>query len=267
MNSISFCNNCGFKGHMFYQCKYPITSIGIIAFRRNLENQLEYLMIRRKDSIGYVEFMRGKYNILNKLYLLNIISEMTNEEKKRIINSDFDELWSNLWGDNVNMQYRSEEKTSREKFNSLRNGILAGNNEYSLESLVNETTTTWTETEWGFPKGRHNNQEKDLICALREFEEETGYSRTSINIIQNLIPFDEIFTGSNYKSYKHRYYVAFMESNNTPFLSYQQSEVSKMEWKTYEQCMLSIRDYNLEKKDTLTRVDKLLNNYKLYNIM
>jgi hypothetical protein len=58
-----------------------------------------------------------------------------------------------------------------------------------------------------------------------------------------------------------------MESNNTPFLSYQQSEVSKMEWKTYEQCMLSIRDYNLEKKDTLTRVDKLLNNYKLYNIM
>jgi 8-oxo-dGTP pyrophosphatase MutT (NUDIX family) len=267
MNSVSYCNNCGTKGHMFYQCKQPITSVGIIVFRKNSENVREYLMIRRKDSIGYVEFLRGKYTIYNKLYLLNIISEMTHDEKQRILTNDFNTLWTQLWSDDVNLQYRSEEKNSQEKFDALKHGILNTNLEYTLESLINESTTTWTEPEWGFPKGRHNNQEKDLLCALREFEEETGYSRSSLNIIQNLLPFEEIFTGSNYKSYKHKYYVAFMENSNEIPESYQYSEVSKIEWKTYDDAISLIRPYNLEKKDVLIRVNTLLNTYKLYNAM
>jgi 8-oxo-dGTP pyrophosphatase MutT (NUDIX family) len=267
MNISSFCNNCGTKGHLFYQCKQPITSVGIIVFRNNAEQVREYLMIRRKDSIGYVEFMRGKYNIYNKLYLLNIMSEMTLDEKSRLLTNDFDILWRQLWGDDINTQYRSEEKISQEKFESLKHGILMNEVEYSLESLINESVTNWTETEWGFPKGRHNNQEKDLLCALREFEEETGYSRLSLNIIQNLLPFEEIFTGSNYKSYKHKYYVAFMENNNEISKSYQYNEVSKMEWKSYDESMQLIRPYNLEKKNVLTQVDTLLKTYNLYNAM
>ena len=263
----NFCNNCGNKGHIFYQCKQPITSVGIIVFRKNEKNLNEYLMIRRKDSIGYVEFMRGKYNIYSKMYLMNIISEMTIEEKERILNNNFDTLWKQLWGDDINTQYRGEEKISREKFDSLKQGILINDLEYSIDSLINDSTTKWIETEWGFPKGRHNNQEKDLLCALREFEEETGYSRVSINILQNVLPFEEIFTGSNYKSYKHKYYVAIMENVLEKANSYQHTEVSKMEWKTYEEALQIIRPYNLEKKDALTRVETMLNKYKLYNIM
>ncbi len=267
MNLNNFCNNCGTKGHIFYQCKQPITSVGIIVFRINANGVREYLLIRRKDSIGYVEFMRGKYNIYSKIYLDNIISEMTLEEKQRILTNDFYTLWKNLWGDDINTQYRGEEKSSRDKFETLKYGVTTNDLEYSLESLINESTGKWLETEWGFPKGRHNNQEKDLLCALREFEEETGYSRLSINIIQNLMPFEEIFTGSNYKSYKHKYYVAFMENAKEDQMAYQDTEVSKMEWKTYDESIQAIRSYNLEKKEVLTRVDTLLNNYKLYNVM
>ena len=268
-SSNNFCNNCGTKGHIFYQCKQPITSVGIIVFIKNADGLNEYLMIRRKDSIGYVEFMRGKYNIYSKVYLINLISEMTIEEKHRILTNDFDTLWKQLWGDDINTQYRGEEKISREKFDSLKQGILINEQEYSIESLINESNTQWTETEWGFPKGRHNNQEKDLLCALREFEEETGYSRTSINILQNVLPFEEIFTGSNYKSYKHKYYVAIMENAYVmeKTNSYQRTEVSKMEWKTYNDSLHLIRPYNLEKKNVLTRVETMLNTYKLYNIM
>ena len=267
MNINNFCNNCGNKGHIFYQCKRPITSVGIIVFRLNSTGIREYLLIRRKDTIGYVEFMRGKYNIYSKLYLANIISEMTMEEKQRILTNDFDTLWRNLWGNDINTQYRGEEKNSRDKFETLKYGVNTNGQEYSLESLINESTSQWMETEWGFPKGRHNNQEKDLLCALREFEEETGYSRLSINIVQNLVPFEEIFTGSNYKSYKHKYYVAFMENENENKMSYQDTEVSKMDWKTYDEALQLIRSYNLEKKEVLTRVETLLNNYKLYNVM
>jgi 8-oxo-dGTP pyrophosphatase MutT (NUDIX family) len=267
MNINNFCNNCGVKGHIFYQCKQPITSVGIIVFRINSEGKREYLLIRRKDSIGYVEFMRGKYNIYSKLYLSNIIGEMTVEEKERILTNEFDTLWKNLWGDDINTQYRGEEKISREKFESLRYGISTNDNDYSLESLIHESKSQWVETEWGFPKGRHNNQEKDLLCALREFEEETGYSRLSINIVQNLVPFEEIFTGSNYKSYKHKYYVAYMEKPSENQMTYQDTEVSKMEWKTFDEAIQLIRDYNLEKKEVLTRVEIMLNKYKLYNVM
>ena len=43
----NFCNNCGRQGHLFHQCKNPVTSIGIIVFSKNSDNQLEYLMITK----------------------------------------------------------------------------------------------------------------------------------------------------------------------------------------------------------------------------
>jgi 8-oxo-dGTP pyrophosphatase MutT (NUDIX family) len=266
MNNNNYCNNCGTKGHIFYQCKHPITSVGIIVFKINTEGKREYVLIRRKDSIGYVEFMRGKYNIYNKMYISNIISEMTNDEKQRILTCDFDTLWKQLWGNDINNQYRGEEKISKDKFETLKTGINVNDKDFSLETLIAECKSNWNETEWGFPKGRHNNQEKDLLCALREFEEETGYSRLSITIIQNLMPFEEIFTGSNYKSYKHKYFVAIMENFTNKPTSYQDTEVSKIEWKTFDDTINLIRPYNLEKKEVLTRVDLLLEKHKLYNI-
>ena len=120
MNNSTFCNNCGNTGHIFYQCKQPITSVGIIVYRMNNEKQPEYLLIRRKDTIGYVEFMRGKYNIYSKMYILNIISEMTNDEKHRLLTHTFDSLWNKLWGNDISSQYRSEEKISRENHYQLQ---------------------------------------------------------------------------------------------------------------------------------------------------
>ena len=260
----NFCNNCGRYGHQFHQCKNPITSIGIIVFTRNSFNELEYLMIRRKDSLGYVDFIRGKYPLFNKRYILNIMNEMTINERNDILTKEFDYLWKNLWGEYIGIQYRSEEKTSREKFNSLKCGINLLDDNYNLESLINSCTDNWNEPEWGFAKGRRNYQEKDLSCALREFEEETGYSKNSLKVIQNLIPFEEIFTGSNYKSYKHKYYLAYIDKNVTPIKTFQKSEVSKVNWFSKEKCLSKIRPYNLEKKEILCKVDFMLNNYTFY---
>lgn len=262
-NSYNFCNNCGKTGHAFHQCRFPITSIGIIAFK-NTKEGVKYLMIRRKDTLGYVDFMRGKYPINNKNYLNNIINEMTVEEKNNIVKKTFNELWKELWGENIGIQYRIEENTSKGKFDSLKVGITNGKQFFNLNTLVQESTTNWNETEWGFAKGRRNYQEKDISCALREFQEETGYSKNSINIIQNLVPFEEIFTGSNYKSYKHCYYVANISEDVHPMNDFQKSEVSKMEWFTIDEALRSIRPYNTEKISVLLRVDKIINKFRLY---
>ena len=79
----------------------------------------------------------------------------------------------------------------------LKAGIKIGHREYNLETILKRSNTNWIDAEWGFPKGRRNYQEKDLTCALREFEEETGYNKSSVNIVQNIIPYEEVFTGSN----------------------------------------------------------------------
>lgn len=275
LESETFCSNCANIGHLFHNCKYPITSVGIIVYRiNNINNKIEYLMIRRKDTIGYIEFIRGKYPLNNKEYIKNIISEMTIDEKIKITTLNFNELWGDIWGKTIGIQYRGEETAAKNKFELLKKGIADNNNDlYSINILINEINNEkknhiWKEQEWGFPKGRHNFQEKDMACALREFEEETGYLKTNVKIIQNLVPVEEIFTGSNYKSYKHKYFLGYMDFKNSTY-NYNQTaiqnnnEVSMIEWKDYESALLSIRLYNLEKIDCLTRVHTILSNYTI----
>ena len=81
-----YCANCGEKGHVVKECGRPITSFGIIAFKiiknkqeeeldtniylsnlvKNVHNinvypKIKYLLIQRKDTMGYIDFIRGKY--------------------------------------------------------------------------------------------------------------------------------------------------------------------------------------------------------------
>jgi hypothetical protein len=46
--------------------------------------------------------------------------------------------------------------------------------------------------------------------------------------------------------------------------NYQKTEVSKLEWKTIEESLESIRPYNLEKKQLITNINKVLQEYRLY---
>jgi 8-oxo-dGTP pyrophosphatase MutT (NUDIX family) len=186
-------------------------------------------------------------------------------EKEAIWKNSFETLWAKMWGITTMMsQYKSEEIASQKKFELLKAGIQINDELVSIDTLISESTTNWCETEWEFPKGRRNFLEKDLECALREFEEETGYSREKVKVIENLMPFEEIFIGSNHKSYKHKYFLAFTEDNTDLLNGYQASEVSKLEWKTLAECLDEIRPYNLEKKQLILNINKVLQEYRLY---
>jgi ADP-ribose pyrophosphatase YjhB (NUDIX family) len=336
-NKNNICNNCGKQGHLFHQCKLPITSCGIILFRKSkttpmtdskFESEYEYLMIRRKDSFGYIGFLRGKYIQHNAEQLQNMFDEMSIGEKENIRFRSFDILWKQMWGETyIGSQYKSEELISQKKFDILKNGINITENDselisesvsanqfrakkidalgldldletldsklesldshlcktqfISLETLIDNSSTNWKETEWEFPKGRRNYQEKDLDCAIREFEEETGISKYNINVIENIMPFEEIFVGSNHKAYKHKYFLAFMndeESNDektkdsTPrftnskysLSNFQKTEVSKIKWKSLSSCLESIRPYNLEKKHLILNINNILKEYSIF---
>jgi len=271
MNKNTNCNNCGKSGHIFSNCKMPITSYGVIAFRKpKNEGDIQYLMICRKDTLGYIDFMRGKYSINNKEYIMNMMKQMTNNEKQQLLSKDFEELWKDIWGSGFyNNRYKLEESISNDKFNALIAGVTVENDSYSLKSIIDESQKygQWTEPEWGFPKGRRNTNETDYECAIREFSEETGFSKNIIKPVHNVIPFEEIFTGSNYFSYKHKYFLVNIEYNNTLNIqNYQRSEVSKMNWSSIDDCLANIRDYNLEKKRIITNVDTSLKQLTVYQL-
>jgi 8-oxo-dGTP pyrophosphatase MutT (NUDIX family) len=305
----------------------PITSFGVIIFRIHpVYGHREYLMIRRKDTLGYVDFLRGKYQVrendVNRQYILNMFKQMTRNEKERIRTLPFDVLWNELWnpvedytsflrdsavgpslergmiprtiadrsdslrdtlpetiasgsGFTTSSKYRNEESCSSEKFKkirvSMRDTDTSSSMSYSrslLESIIDESNQydTFEEAEWGFPKGRRNYQERDYDCAVREMVEETGFHMQHLKNIKNLLPFEEIFLGSNYKSYKHKYYLMYISHEHTidhNMNNYERAEVSCMQWKSFDECLRSIRPYNIEKKRMLYNIERCLNRYKL----
>lgn len=268
-----FCNNCGKLGHLFHQCKVPITSIGIIPIRITkkvnpltnvLENNVDIFIIKRKDTLSFVDFMRGKYSIEDKNYIVNLLNNMTVNERQFILNNDFDSIWQYLWNYNTNNSYKNEEKTSKTKFINLKTGYSNIFESYTLESLINLCDKKYNEPEWGFPKGRRNYQEKDIICALREFEEETGYEKKDIAIINNIVPYEEIFSGSNYKSYKHKYFIGIINNNYIPKNNYQIYEITEIKWVSIHDVSNYLREYNYEKKNIINYLNSLLKTYKLY---
>jgi len=248
---MPICNNCENYGHLFYNCKRPITSLGLICYRINpLNNNYEYLLIQRKDSLGYVDFLRGKYNENNEFHLNNLFSEMTDNEIDNILNKSYDRLWNELW----NKQHEPFDIKPKDKM------LYVIQNKHHL--IIKKG---WKLPEWGYPKGRRNYKETDLECALREFKEETGYNTTNIKIIRNILPIEEVFTGSNLKSYKHKYFIGYMEYNDTLYdAQFQKSEIGNMKWCSYIDCLNTIRYYNTEKIEVINYVNSIINNNRIY---
>ena len=214
------------------------------------DNLIEYLLIRRRNSLNYVEFIRGKYDINNLDYIEKSINFITKTEKETIKNNNFNTLWSDLWGNNNNNN--NEYKESLEKFNLLKSGYNVKKNDINLfiklDDLINESIYNFTEPEWGFPKGRRNSKEKNIDCAKREFEEETGINNNDINII-NITPVEEIFIASNNLKYKHIYYIGQIKNKNIELKVdnnniNQRIEIGDIKWLKFHDSLNIIRDYN-----------------------
>jgi len=278
------CSNCGKYGHFSYQCNHPTVSYGMIVYRqknnkdtaskdtvskgtafKGTVSKPEYLMICRKDSFGYVDFIRGKYSLSDIDHIYHIFREMSKSEHAKIIQAEsFNELWCDLWNiPYIKTSHKHEERVSRKKYEILKAGyvsmytspnILTDTNKstITLETIIKDSSV-FKDAEWEFPKGRKEFNESEINCALREFEEETGISQSNIQLVENLVGFDENYVGSNYAAYKHRYFLAeYTNLTNDNILdTFQKNEVGKLEWKSLDQCLDDMRPYHLEKKHIL----------------
>ena len=284
--STIICANCSTSGHTSKHCSKPITSYGVILFRcidswnqaeilhtqrssltgiEPVYKTIEYLMIQRKDSIGFIEIIRGKYKVTDIEYITKNIAGMTVAEREKIRTQSFDELWEGLWGPCKEgfHAYKHEKEQGKQKMDALRSGTP------SLDTLLDTTEIVYNTPEWGFPKGRKNLNESEYACAMRETWEETNIDETNIVPIRNMDPITETFVGSNGVSYCHKYFIAHTlhgigeEGVTTASATNEhiKNEVGDIRWCSLETALELIRPENTEKRDVLLRVDAILKKF------
>ena len=296
-----YCNNCGKHGHIYKKCYEPILSYGIICLNLNdqtidnfciskykfpnnvqqlknictikyiqkniscnnkkdldiyedkISNTIDILMVRRKHTYNYIYLIRGMYSIEIES-IIKSINLLTRIEYENLLTKDFDELWEEVFNSlNTNT---NEYKKGKEHFNLLI--------KYIIPQIKHRINIIYDNPEWGFPKGKRNNNESNLECAKREFQEETGLIEENYTLLDRLFPLIEIIKGSDGINYKHVYYMAIFNNNidkNSIRLSNISNnyEIGDIKLFSIEKSLNIIRDYNLERIE-------LLNNLKLFLI-
>lgn len=260
------CLNCGGYGHTSKFCNCPTTSFGVICYRY-INSKLHYIMIQRKDTLSYVEFVRGNYNIQNKKYIIYLFQHMTNEERSFLNENCFDSVWNNLWVDNH--RYNSFYKSTKEKFNLLKGGYYVTNKEnkskllFTMEYIMNNFPSLSEEQEWEFPKGRRKIGEKDFQCAVREFCEESGIRSNELAFTDSNKYFEEVYLSTNKQRYRTIFYVARYSGkhHNRPLFNRtdtnQTKEVRDVKWFPADVIHTKLKIRSSEKGEMF----KLVNDY------
>ena len=294
-----FCCNCGKYGHKYSKCNEPITSLGIIAIKPNEEGIYEkfknffnnekyynliksntmnnnilleidkyrenfkFLLIQRRKTLGYIEFLRGRYNESNYDEIVNLFDQMTKNEINDILTKNFLLLWQDLWKNNIdNKYYKNEYDESFKKFQivKFKKDLIK-----SLENIVLD----YDSPEWGFPKGRRIYLEKNINCAIREFEEETSLTSKDYILINNIPPIQETFYGTNEVLYRHIYYFALCKSDLTVTLNKdnpnQMEEIGNIGFFSFNECCSLIRNYHVERQNILNETFIFLSSILKYN--
>lgn len=303
---MPWCSNCGNHGHSARSCTEPTTSCGLVIFKRDLDthkvvnrnqvslsttqdkqniqyfrlettpcmqnletdvsSSIKFLLVRRRDSLDYVEFIRGKYDMEDVKYIYHVFSGITKDERAKLATMKFQDLWKGLWQKSSNCS-GPDFQIAQERFQRISDGYCTQTGMFlSLEKLLSTTQARYTEPEWGFPKGKRNKRESDLECAIREFQEETGCRDKSFTIIHQIDKLSEIFKGSNNVIYKHVYFIGRandshdfkLDKNNEE----QMSEIGDMGWYTAKEALAKIRIYDVEKRILLMRLDDILTAFR-----
>lgn len=282
--NTAICTNCGGNGHTFRQCIAPVTSYGVIMVRAQpgfdiaetlaknsdlvtgMENQpLEFLLIQRRDSLGFIELMRGRYKVTDIDYIRLHMGGTTQAERDKYRKGPFEETWNSMWGLNHSHLYRNEYEIAKAKWEQIHNGVRDLNGKlWTIDEIIASSPPAQATPEWGFPKGRRDAQESDYVCAMREMYEETGVTEDKVIPIQNLEPLTESFFGSNHVHYCHKYFIVWVpesvkieyDSSNEHMLR----EIGDLKWFGLEDALAHLRPENVEKKEVLLRAASLFRN-------
>lgn len=175
-------------------------SVGIILCSKN-ENNLEVLLVKKRCSYAYCDFIKGgTYFTTSKNF-----EKMTRDEMSDILKLDFKRMWDRY------IPYNFNKDNYDKKYILFFERYIKKDSGKMLINLINSTHRK-INLFWECPKGgrrinKTGTKEDSLLCAIREFEEETSIKQTSYTILNNVYRY--ISHISNKITYKTKYYVAY----------------------------------------------------------
>jgi 8-oxo-dGTP pyrophosphatase MutT (NUDIX family) len=232
-------------------------------------NRIKFLLIQRRYSLGYIIFMKGKWDSKHKDQLILLFQQMTQNEMIKLLESSkhetsspsdqnlsgIEKLWKEFWtvsNKNQNINYKKF-ITLKKKFNELIHEPT-WNLEYYCTSICEKKNSP----EWGFPKGKREGVETNLQCAIREFKEETGNEQ--IIVLKKLYELREDMIGTDDVKYRHLYYVAYNNDDKwiptimPDKIDSHKTEIGNMGWYNYTDAMNLINEKHVEKQKILMQI-------------
>jgi 8-oxo-dGTP pyrophosphatase MutT (NUDIX family) len=254
------------------------------------KDRVVFLLVSHRYSVGYSDFIRGRYNTNDTNSIITLFEQMTSDEIEKLGKHDYDTLvyqFTNRHNEEklkhlnniYTGRYSDEYCAAKVKFNTLKDNTDKSI-PWSLDFYINNVKPKCNTPELGFPKGRPcpkkgklamvemedhiSNWEKEqpIETARREFHEETGY--THYQLLDKIEPITEKLIGSDNIKYKHVYYLSISDLNHTN--SYDQHEVGELKWLTFDQAIAAMRPHHIDKKNVLTKVYLFVLNYLINQV-
>lgn len=229
------CSNCGHKGHYQKDCDEPKISVGIICFRYNT-HKLEFLLIRRKFTFAYTDFIRGHYEHFGE-----ILSRITPAERQHILNEPFKILWDEIWSSDLQTErFKKDYAAAAQKFQLFR------------PKLFEKYPPLFETPPWEFPKGKRDlPNESNVKCACREFYEETDIESDKYEILFGQPPVVEEFVGNDGIKYKYIYFIGqchdlTLEPRVNPNNLHQLHEIGDIGWFEWDEVKKKMNVTNFE---------------------
>ena len=242
-------------------------------------NTYKVILVQRRNTIGFIEFMRGKYEVENHEYIIKLFNMLSFDEKRILREYDAFDAIRKIIGLGRENIYKREYDDSKAKFEALQNHI-DGN---MIFKLLDRSITRWSSPEWGIPKGRRKVWmpygfsangtghggcgEIDIDCAVREFVEETGIKYKNLVVYRNVKPLEELYKGINGVLYKHVYYLAMVKDTEEARANVENVErggqynfeVSNVKCFGLSECHRIIRPYYVSKLNVIKKGFQLIN--------
>lgn len=165
-------------------------SYGILLYHTEED---KVLMIQRRDTIEYIEIVKGRVSS-DHLELLEVyINRLTIQEREKLMTQSFDTIWSDLWCNHKHKNYHKQYWSSYQKFQQVR-------------PYIKRFDAQFEEREYILPRGRTlASDETELHTAQRECEEETGIKSKEYKVTEHVLK--ECYMGSDNVLYGSKYYV------------------------------------------------------------
>lgn len=192
--------------------KEPVISYGVLEFVVANDSHgcpcVYFHVFRRRHTIEYGILIQG-YAQKNQLF--HLICLLSRDERERILNNEWQDLWDDYWIDHSSSGYTNLQAQSKRRFPEIK----------EILRIINDDIDCKIEQRpYIFPKGKPDKNETGLQAALREAQEETkvsftvnSESRLSLKASDNAgslyfsSPIIQQYSGSDDRPYIDYYYV------------------------------------------------------------